>query len=394
MTSAISSGPARIRSGPTVGLLALTITAFAFGTTEFVIVGLLPRIAGTLGVSIPVAGFLVSGYALGVVIGAPLLTLVTARLPRKAFLVALVILFLACTVLCAAAPWYWLLLVARIGGALAHGAFFGVATVVATTLVPESRKGTAIAVVFTGLTVATVLGVPLGTALGEATDWRMTFWAVTLLGVIGLAGIVTLVPRQERTGTASVRGELAAFGNRRLWLALATAAFGHAGLFAALTYVNPILTGVTGFAAGDISLLLVVVGAGMLVGNLVSGRIADRRPAASVVATLACLLAVLVVAGWAFQSPVTAIAALFGVGAAGFGTVAPLQRRILDEAGDGGRLASAANVSALNVGNMLGSLLGGVAISAGFGLVSPFWVGAALTGAGLLLAVFAIGGSR
>ncbi|MEU4448520.1 MFS transporter [Actinosynnema sp. NPDC050801] len=366
-------------------LLALAVGAFGIGTTEFVIVGLLPQVAGDLGVSIPAAGLLVSGYALSVVVGAPLITAGASRLPRKQLLVGLMALFVLGNLVCAVADDYAVLMVGRVVAALCHGAFFGVGSVVAAGLVAPDRRARAIAMMFTGLTAANVLGVPAGTALGQEFGWRSTFWAVTALGVAGLVGIVALVPAQP--ASTGLRGELAVFGRPGVWLALATTALGFGAVFASFTYVAPMMTEVAGFSPGAVTWLLVLFGAGLCVGNVVGGRAADRRLMPSLYVFLSALAVVLAVfaftARWALPAAVTI--AVFGV--FGFATVAPLQARVLEQAAGAPALASAANIAAFNLGNAAGAWLGGVAIDAGLGYTAPNWVGAAMALAALGVAV-------
>ncbi|WP_045304296.1 MFS transporter [Saccharothrix sp. ST-888] len=369
-----------------IALLALAIGAFGIGTTEFVIVGLLPNVAGDLGVSIPTAGLLVSGYALSVVVGAPLMTAAGSRLPRKTMLVALMCVFIAGNLLCAVAENYTLLMVGRVVAALCHGAFFGIGSVVASDLVPPNRRASAIALMFTGLTVANVLGVPLGTALGQHLGWRSTFWAVTALGVLGVLGVTALVPGQPAP-TTDIRRELGVFRRPQVWLALAMTTFGFGGVFASFTYVAPMMAEVTGFQPGTVTWLLVLFGAGLCVGNVLGGRAADHRLMPSLYVILSVLAVVLVAftftAHWKLPAVITI--ALFGI--AGFATVPPLQMRVMTKADGAPAMASAANIGAFNLGNALGAWLGGLAIDGGLGYTAPNLVGAALAAAGLAVAV-------
>ncbi|WP_447006439.1 MFS transporter [Saccharothrix isguenensis] len=366
-------------------LIALAIGAFGIGTTEFVIVGLLPQVAGDLGVSIPSAGLLVSGYALSVVVGAPLITAGGSRLPRKQMLVGLMALFILGNLVCAVADDYAVLMAGRVVAALCHGAFFGVGSVVAAGLVAPDRRARAIALMFTGLTVANVLGVPAGTALGQEFGWRSTFWAVTALGVAGLVGIVALVPVQP--ASTGLRGELAVFRRSGVWLALATTALGFGAVFASFTYIAPMMTEVAGFSPGAVTWLLVLFGAGLCVGNVIGGRAADRSLMPSLYLFLGALAAVLVVFVFTAQSAVPAVITIAVFGVFGFATVAPLQARVLEQAAGAPALASAANIAAFNLGNAAGAWLGGVAIDAGYGYTAPNWVGAAMALAGLGVAV-------
>lgn len=368
-------------------LLALAIGAFGIGTTEFVIMGLLPEVATDFGVSIPSAGLLISGYALGVVVGAPLLTAIGSKVSRKTVLIALMGVFIAGNLLSALAPSYGVLMTGRIVAALSHGAFFGVGSVVAASLVPKAKQASAIALMFTGLTVANVLGVPGGTALGQQFGWRSTFWAVTALGVIGLLGIVFLVPRQDTTEGPGLRSELAVFKNLQVWLALAMTALGFAGVFASFTYIAPMMTEVAGFSAGAVTWLLVLFGGGLVVGNLLGGKAADRSLMPSLYLILTLLAAVLVVFVFTAHAKLPSAVTIALFGAAGFATVAPLQKRVMDKATGAPALASAANIAAFNLGNAAGAYLGGLTIEHGLGYTAPNWVGAALAVTGLLVAL-------
>jgi DHA1 family inner membrane transport protein len=368
-------------------LLALAISAFGIGTTEFVIMGLLPEVAADFGVSIPSAGLLISGYALGVVVGAPVLTALASRVPRKTVLVALMGLFIAGNVLSALAPSYALLMTGRVVAALSHGAFFGVGSVVAASLVAPAKQASAIALMFTGLTVANVLGVPAGTALGQAFGWRSTFWVVSALGVAGAIGILALVPHQAPEPGAGLRGELAVFRRPQVWLALVMTALGFAGVFASFTYIAPMMTEVAGFSGGAVTWLLVLFGAGLFAGNLLGGRAADRRLMPSLYVILAALAIVLVVFVFTAHAKVPAAITIALFGAAGFATVPPLQARVMAKAEGAPALASAANIAAFNLGNAGGAWLGGQAIDAGLGYTAPNGIGAALAAAGLAVAL-------
>jgi DHA1 family inner membrane transport protein len=355
-----------------LALYALTAGAFGIGVTEFVIMGLLLDVSADFGVSISAAGLLISGYALGVVVGAPLLGVLTGRLPRKTLLLALMVVFTVGNLACALAPDYWTLMAARVLTAFAHASFFGVGSVVATSLVAPNRKASAIALMFTGLTVANILGVPFGTWLGQAYGWRSTFLAVTLVGVIAFAVIALLVPRDEPAATkedGSSEGTLAVLGRRPVLLGLLTTVLSWVGVFAAFTYLAPILTRVTGFSEAAVSPILLVFGGGLVAGNLLGGRLADRHLVPTVVGTLASLSAVLFVMTAAIHQPITAIVAVGLLGAAAFATVAPLQMWVLEKAeGAGQGLASSFNIAAFNLGNAIGAWLGGFVIDHGPGL--------------------------
>ncbi|MGW2248814.1 MFS transporter [Kitasatospora sp. NPDC001660] len=371
-----------------LALLALAIGAFGIGTTEFVIMGLLPEIAGDYGVSIPTAGLLVTGYAIGVVVGAPLMTVLGTRISRRTMLMLLMGLFVAGNLLSAAAPNLGVMLAGRIVASLAHGAFFGIGSVVAADLVAPDRKAGAIATMFTGLTVANIVGVPLGTFIGQAVGWRTTFAAVAALGVVGLLGIARLVPDLPRPGNAHLRRELTAFRNPQVLLAMAMTVLGFGGVFAAITYIAPMMTRVAGYSDGAVTWLLVLFGVGMFLGNLLGGRFADRRLMPMLYASLGGLAVVLGLFTLTAHNRILAAVTILLVGALGFATVPPLQKRVLDQAHGAPTLASAVNIGAFNLGNALSAWLGGLVISAGLGYTAPNWVGALLAAAALVLAVW------
>ncbi|WP_158852745.1 MFS transporter [Saccharothrix deserti] len=374
-------------------LVALAIGAFGIGTTEFVIVGLLPDVATDLGVSIPAAGMLVTGYALSVVIGAPLMTAAGSRLPRKTVLLALMAVFVLGNVLCAVADDYALLMVGRAVAALCHGAFFGIGSVVATALVAPDRQAGAIALMFTGLTVANVLGVPMGTFIGQEYGWRATFWVVTALGVVGLVALATLVPRQPRP-VGALRGELAVFARPLVWLSLLTTTLGFAGVFASLTYLAPMMTEVAGFTPGAVSWLLVLFGVGTCIGTFLGGKAADRSLMRTTCVALGLLSVVLGLFTLTATAQLPAAVTVLLLGTAGFATVPALQMRVMRTAVGAPALASAANIAAFNLGNALGAWLGGLTIDAGLGYTAPNWVGSALAASGLAAAVISVAFGR
>lgn len=370
-----------------LALLALAIGAFGIGTTEFVIMGLLPEVAGDFGVSIPTAGFLVTGYALGVVLGAPLMTVLGTRISRKRMLMLLMGLFIAGNLLSAVAPVFGVMLAGRVVASLAHGAFFGIGSVVAAELVAPQKKAGAIAMMFTGLTVANVVGVPLGTLVGQTLGWRTTFAVVAGLGVIGLAGIAKLVPDLPKPEGVRLRHELAAFRNVQVLLAMAMTILGFGGVFAAVTYLAPMMTDVAGYADSSVTWLLVLFGLGMVAGNLIGGRFADRALMPLLYISLSSLAVVLALFTFTAHNKIAAAVTITLIGALGFATVPPLQKRVLDQASGAPTLASAMNIGAFNLGNALSAWLGGLVISAGLGYTAPNWVGAVLAGSALLLAV-------
>jgi DHA1 family inner membrane transport protein len=347
-----------------LGLYALTLGAFAIGTTEFVPVGLLPQIAQSLDVSIPSAGFLVTGYALAVAVGAPSLTLALNRVPRKTALAVLMALFIAGNALAALAPNYGVLLGARVVTALCHGTFFGIGALVASSMVPKERSAAAIAGMFTGLTLATVLGVPFGTFIGNRFGWHVPFGAIALLGVIALIGIWVLVPSIVYEAT-NLRAELRALVSARLALALASTTLGFAGVFTLFTYIAPLLEMTSGFSATTTSWLLVLFGIGTTAGNILAGHYADRSLPATLITTLLGLSVALALSTIAWNSALGATLATFAIGFFGFATVTPLQLLVIRAAGRGQSLASSFNISAFNVGNALGAALGGAVLASG-----------------------------
>ncbi|MEV4437426.1 MFS transporter [Streptomyces sp. NPDC049577] len=370
-----------------LALLALAIGAFGIGTTEFVISGLLPGIAAEFGVSIPTAGFLTTGYALGVVIGAPVLAILGGRVSRKRMLMALMGLFVAGNALSAAAPVFSLMLAGRIVASLAHGAFFGIGSIVAAELVAPQKKAGAIAMMFTGLTTANVVGVPLGTLLGQNAGWRATFFVIAGLGLLAVFGIAALVPPMPRPERTRVAGELAAFRNPQVLLAMGMTVLGFGGVFTMSTYITPMMTDVTGYAPSSVTWLLVLFGLGMVAGNLIGGRFADRALMPMLYTALSGLAIVLALLPLAAHDKLAAAVAVPLIGGFGFATVPPLQKRVLDQTADAPTLASAVNIGAFNLGNAMAAWLGGVVIAAGFGYTAPNWVGAAMTGTALLLAL-------
>ncbi|PSK62468.1 Inner membrane transport protein YdhP [Micromonospora sp. MH33] len=375
------------------GLIALAIGAFGIGLTEFVIMGLLPQVAADFAVSESVAGWLISGYALSVAVGGVALTAAVTRLRRKPVLLGLMVLFIAGNLLSALAGDYGTMLAGRIVAALCHGAFFGIGAVVAAGLVPPARRAGAIAMMFAGLTIANVLGVPFGTFLGQHLGWRATFWAITAIGLVALVGLAVLVPgRGPATDAApagGLRGELRAFTHTQVWFSLVVTVLGFGGMFGAFTFIAYTLTEVSGFAAGTVPWLLVLFGVGLFAGNLAGGRAADVSLSRTLVTVLAVLTLVLVGFALTAASPALTVGSLVLMGAFGFATVPPLQMRIMRYARRAPTLASGANIAAFNVGNALGAWLGGLTIDAGLGFTAPIWAGAGLTLLGLAVLLVA-----
>jgi DHA1 family inner membrane transport protein len=373
-----------------LGLIALAIGGFGIGLTEFVIMGLLPEVAADFGVTEAQAGWFISGYALAVVVGALGLTAATTRLPRKPVLVGLLVLFIAGNAISAIAPTYELMMTGRVIAALSHGAFFGIGSVVAASLVAPEKAAGAIAIMFTGLTAANVLGVPFGTFLGQEFGWRSTFWAISAIGVLALVGIATLVPNLGTDGPApSLRRELGAFRSGQVWLSLLVTVLGFGGMFGAFTYIAYTLTDVSGFDSGAVPWLLVLFGAGLVVGNWMGGRLADRSIDGTLLGFIAALVVVLALFAWLAWSPIATVVLLVAMGGFGFGTVPALQSRVMRYAAQAPTLASGANIGAFNLGNALGAWAGGVAITAGLGYTSPIWVGTAITAVAFLVMVVA-----
>ena len=378
-----------------LAVYALTAGAFGIGTTEFVIMGLLMQVAADLHVSVPMAGLLISGYALGVFVGAPLLTLASGRLPRKTVLVALMVVFTLGNLACALAPNYALLMAARVVTSLAHGTFFGVGAVVATSLVGDDRKASAISLMFTGLTVATLLGVPAGAWLGLNHGWRASFWAVAAIGVVATLVIAVLVPADRNKPTDSnVRTELRVVASAPVLLGLLMTVLGFGGMFAVYTYIQPLLTQVTGFADTAVSPVMLVFGVGMIVGNLLGGRVADRSVPRALLGTLLGLAVVMGMMTFALHSRWAMVAFTGLLGAAAFATVPALQLWVLQRATGAQSLASSLNIGAFNLGNALGAWLGGVVIARDLGLEALPWVGALMPLTALVVAWWMIRAER
>ncbi|MFD4527108.1 MFS transporter [Streptomyces sp. NPDC058470] len=367
-----------------LALLALAVGAFGIGTTEFVMMGLLPDVAGDLHISIPTAGHLVSAYALGVVIGAPLLAAATARMSRRKVLIALMLLFVAGNALSALAPDYNWLLAARFLSGLPHGAFFGVGAVVATSLVAPERKARSVSLMFLGLTVANIVGVPVATLMGQQLGWRSTFLGVSVIGLLAVVSLAFLVPHDgTHAPAAGLRGELAALRSLPVWLALGTTVAGFGALFAAYSYITPMLTDAAGYAGSSVTLLLALFGVGATAGNLLGGRLADRSMRGTLFGGLVSLAVVLalfpVLMGAAWSAPLAVVL----LGTAAFVTSTPLLMMVMEKASSAPSLASSANQAAFNLANAGGAWIGGLVLAAGFGVTSPALAGAALAVLGL-----------
>lgn len=364
-----------------IALLALTLSAFAIGTTEFVIVGLLPTIAADLGVSLPSAGLLISLYALGVAIGAPLLTAMTGKVPRKALLLGLMVLFTAGNLLAWQAPSYESLIIARVITGLAHGVFFSIGSTIATSLVSKEKAASAIAIMFTGLTVALVTGVPLGTFIGQHFGWRETFLAVSALGVIAFIGSLLYVPKNiQHNKPASVLQQLQVLKQPRLLLVYAMTAIGYGGSFTAFTFLAPILQEIAGFSAASVSLVLLVYGVSVAFGNIWGGKLADKRGPISALKIIFLLLAaVLFMLTFTAHNPWLALLTVLLWGAVAFGNVPGLQVYVVRQAEHhtphAVDVASGLNIAAFNLG-IAGGAWGGGLIVENLGLIHTAWIGA------------------
>ncbi|MGW3435644.1 MFS transporter [Streptomyces bacillaris] len=372
-----------------LALFALAVSAFGIGTTEFVMMGLLPNVADDLGTSVPTAGHLVSAYAIGVVLGAPLLTGLGSRVPRKKMLLLLMALFTVGNLASALAPDFGWLLAGRFLAGLPHGAFFGVGAVVAARMAAEGRQARAVATMFLGLTVANIVGVPAATLLGQHLGWRATFLVVAAIGLAAMAALARLVPRIPVKAHQEVRRELRALGNRQVLLGLLTAVFGFAGVFAVYSYLSAMTTEAMGFGESSVTLVLALFGIGMTLGALAAGPLTDRALRPTLYGSLGALAVVLVAFPFTVHVPWAALVMVTLLGAVGFMTTTPLQLLVMNKAKDAPTLASASNHSAFNLANAGGAWLGGAAIAAGWGWTSPAFVGAVLALAGLAIAVTA-----
>ncbi|MBX5239012.1 MFS transporter [Rhizobium sp. NLR22b] len=375
-----------------LAILALTIAAYAIGTTEFVIVGLLPTVATDLNITLPLAGLIVSVYALGVTFGAPILTALTAKIERKPLLLGLMALFIVGNTIAASSPGYDLLLVARVIAAFAHGVFFSVGSTIAADLVPENRRASAIAMMFMGLTVAIITGVPLGTYIGQILGWRATFWAVAALGVIAFLAIAALLPHTlKKAPPASLLDQLRVLGSGRLLIVFAMTALGYGGTFVAFTFLAPILQEITGFSEESVSLILVLYGIAIAIGNIAGGRIANLNPVKALIGLFILQAIVLVILTFTAASPVLAIVTLAALGFLQFGNVPGLQLYVVKLAKEhrpgAVDVASALNIAAFNLGIAIGAWLGGLVVESPLGLGATPWVGAILVVIALLLTV-------
>jgi DHA1 family inner membrane transport protein len=370
-------------------LLALAAGAFGIGVTEFAPMGLLPVMAEDLGVSIPAAGLLVSAYAIGVMLGAPLMTLTTGRVPRRTLLIGLAGIFTLGNLLAAISGSYSMLLIARLTTSLNHGAFFGVGSIVAASLVPPQRQAGAVAAMFMGLTIAIIGGVPLATWAGEQVGWRASFWGIAVLGVVTMAALRFTLPNMPAPAGGDAVAELRVLTRPPVLSALGLTILGSSAMFTVFTYITPILRDETHASLGFITAMLVTYGVGLTVGNWLGGRFADRSVDATLIATLSSLTAVLVLFAALMPYPLAAAILVFLWGIASFALVPPLQLRVMNAAADAPNLASSMNIGAFNLGNALGAAVGGGVIAAGLGYPAVALAGAASSMLGLAAVLYA-----
>lgn len=372
-----------------IAIWALAIATFGIGTTEFVIAGLLPSIAVEFGISVSTAGHMATSYALGVFVGAPLLIILGARVPQKAMMVSLMGFFIAGNLLTALAPTFGWALGGRVLTSLTHGAFIGIGSIIAADLVAPNRRTTAIAFMFTGLTVANLIGIPAGTWLGQTVSWRATFIAITVIGVVAIVAVALLLPKGKKHEVPNVRQELAAFADAQVLLAMGITVLGPAAFFTSITYIAPMMTELAGYTDHGVTGVLFLFGLGLFLGNLLGGKLADRALMPLLYVTLAGQALVLFAFFYTVESRVASALCVFLMATFGFATVSPIQRLVMDKAraAGGPNLAASFNIGLFNLGNAIGALLGGIVIAQGFGYASPNWAGGLLSVGALLLAI-------
>ncbi|USD24677.1 MFS transporter [Flagellimonas marinaquae] len=387
--SAVLNAKTEKKSLP-AALWALTISAFGIGTTEFVIVGLLPTVANDLNTSISSAGLLVSLYALGVAIGAPVLTALTSKIARKRLLIGIMLLFIIGNGLATIAPSFTLLILARILTGFAHGVFFSIGSTIAASLVPEDKRASAISIMFAGLTVAIVTGVPLGTYIGQNFGWRATFVGVAILGVIGALASYFLVPSNiKKSPPLRLVDQLKVLKNPSILLVLGITALGYGGTFVTFTYLAPLLEEVTGFSASMTSVLLLVYGIAIALGNIIGGKVSNKTPGKALMVMFALQAVVLVVLYFTASSPIWSIVTLFFMGILAFSNVPALQLYVVKMAEKylpgTEDVASALNIAAFNVGIAIGAYVGGLIVESTLGVAATPWVGSILVVVGFIL---------
>lgn len=372
-------------------LFALAIGAFGIGLTEFVVAGILPQIARDFGVDIPTAGLMATTYALGVFAGAPILTVMGAKVPRKTMLIGLAVIFTLGNVVTALAPTFPIALAGRILTAFNHGTFFGIGSIIAASLVAKDRQASAIAFMFSGLTLANLLGVPAGTWIAQVYDWRLVFWLIAGIGLMTIVSVALLVPRIKAGKAIALKAELRAFIDSQVLLAMGITIFGPAAFFTSITYIAPMMVEEAGFSDAGVAWLMVLFGLGLAVGNWVGGRFADRSLFGTLFVTLAAQAVVLLLFWIGVGNGAVASASVFLMAAFGFATVSPIQKLVMDRANRAGAptMAASVNIGMFNLGNAIGAWVGGATIAAGYGLASPNWAGAILSLVALSLAVVA-----
>jgi len=368
---------------------ALAIATFGIGTTEFVIAGLLPGVAAEFGISISTAGYMATSYALGVFVGAPLLIILGARVPQKIMLVSLMGFFIAGNLLTALAPSFAWALTGRVLTSLTHGAFIGIGSILAADLVAPNRRTSAIAFMFSGLTVANLIGIPAATWLGQVVSWRATFFAITAIGIVAMFAVTVLVPKGRAHQAPSIKRELAAFLDVHVLLAMGITVLGPAAFFTSITYIAPMMTEVTGYTENGVTGILFLFGLGLFIGNILGGKLADRALMPLLYVTLAAQAVVLFAFFFVVESRVASAVSVLLMAGFGFASVSPIQRLVMDKAGAAGapNLAASFNIGLFNLGNAIGAWLGGWVIAQGFGYASPNVVGGLLSVAALALAV-------
>lgn len=361
-----------------LALFALAIGAFGIGLTEFVIAGILPQIARDFDVAIPTAGLMATTYALGVFVGAPVLTVLGAKVPRKTMLIGLALIFTLGNVITAIAPTLSIALTGRIITSFNHGAFFGIGSIIAASLVGPGRQASAIAFMFSGLTLANLFGVPAGTWLAQVYDWRLVFWLTSGIGFVTVLSVALLVPRIAPGKAIALREELRAFVDLPVLLAIGITIFGPAAFFTSITYIAPMMIEEAGFSQADVARLMVLFGLGLAVGNWIGGRFADRSMFGTLFVTLAAQAVVLFLFWLGAENGIVASVSVFLMAAFGFATVSPIQKLVMDRASRAGAptMAASVNIGMFNLGNAIGAWAGGATIAAGFGFSSPNWAGA------------------
>lgn len=372
-----------------IALYALALGGFGIGLTEFGTIGLLPQIGGDFSISAATAGYLVSGYALSVAIGGILITIAVTKLERKKVLLGLMALFVIGNFISGIASSFHIMMIGRVVSALCHGAFFGIGAVVATDLVDKDRKARAISVMFTGLTVANVLGVPFGTAIGQHFGWRATFLCISVIGLMAFIAIVILVPidppLDSEMNPRSIRGELLVFKERQVWYSLLVTIFGFGGMFGGFTYIAYTLTQVTHFSDSSIPFILFLFGIGVFAGNYIGGKSADKNLQATISGYLGVLFIILIIFAFTASNKIAAVTCILLMGILGFAPVSAVQMRVMRYASNAPTLASGANIASFNIGNTIGASAGGLLIAHEFGYASPLWSAAALTGIALVI---------